>query len=243
MDALSDFSLTVKKGDLVGLIGPNGAGKTTALNVLSGILSPDEGRVSFQGQNLSPFSVELRARLGISRTFQSIRLFEKMTVLQNVKVGAHARYGSGLLQTLLGGKAFRSSEKQIARVATEVIEKVRLTPLIHREVSSLSYGDRRRVEIARALACQPSLLLLDEPAAGMNGAEKKILAELLVSLNQDQALTLLLIEHHVPMVRDICTQVTVLNKGSTLTCGPTETVLKDPRVIDVYFGRKGSRGM
>lgn len=238
--ALSGLELSLEQGDLTGLIGPNGAGKTTALNVLSGILRPSSGTIRFMGRDILSCSPEERSVRGISRTFQSIRLFDEMTVLQNVKVGAHVKWGASLLSVLLGLPQHKSAERRITEIAYDVLERTRMADFARTLAGSLSFGDRRRVEIARAMACDPKLLLLDEPAAGMNASEQRQLSDLILSLNQDSGLTLLLIEHHVPMVAQLCNKLVVLHKGETIASGKTQDVLRDQNVIDIYLGKRNA---
>ncbi len=238
--ALSDFGLSLVDGDLLGLIGPNGAGKTTAFNLLTGVLKPSGGEVRIQDRVITRLSPEARSKLGLSRTFQNIRLFDELTVLQNVMAGAHAKHGTGLARAVLGLPGARASEASIRALAERALESTGLEALANRRADALSYGDRRRVEIARALAAEPKVLLLDEPAAGMNQGEKTSLSELIRRLNQNEGLTIVLVEHNVPMVAALCRRVVVLDKGEVLTHGLTGEVLADPKVIDVYLGRRRS---
>ncbi len=241
--ALKDLSLALYEGDLLGLIGPNGAGKTTAFNLLTGVLRKGSGEIRLEGEEISRLGPEQRAKRGMSRTFQNIRLFDELTVLQNVMAGAHARHGSGLAATLFGSPGFRAAERGIRERANTVLERTGLTEHAARRADALSYGDRRRVEIARALAAEPRLLLLDEPAAGMTQAEKEALSLLIRRLNEEQGLTIVLVEHNVPMVAALCRRVVVLDKGELLAEGETAVVLADPQVVDVYLGRRrSSRG-
>ncbi len=241
--ALSDFGLSLRHGDLLGLIGPNGAGKTTAFNLLTGVLHPSGGEVRFQERAITRLSPEARSRLGLSRTFQNIRLFDELTVLQNVMAGAHAKHGAGLAGAVLGLPRARTSERSIRALAERTLTLTGLEALAHKRADALSYGDRRRVEIARALAAEPKLLLLDEPAAGMNEGEKASLSQLIRSINEDQGLTIVLVEHNVPMVASLCRRIVVLDKGEVLAEGATAQVLADPRVVDVYLGRRRGEGL
>lgn len=236
--ALSGFDLTLQQGDLVGLIGPNGAGKTTAFNLLTGVLRQGSGSIRLQGEEIGGLSPEGRAKRGLSRTFQNIRLFDELTVLQNVKAGAHAGHGAGLAAILLGLPSYRAAERDIEAIAHKALALCGLEAVAEERADALSYGDRRRVEIARALAAEPNLLLLDEPAAGMNETEKESLSILIRCLNQEQGLTIVLVEHNVPMVATLCRRVVVLDKGELLAQGATAEVLADPQVIDVYLGRR-----
>lgn len=238
--ALSDLDFSVESGDLVGLIGPNGAGKTTAFNVLTGVMPPSAGEIRFEGIDITTLPPERRARLGMTRTFQNIRLFDDLTVRQNVMAGAHARAGKSLLHCVFGLPGQGAAERQIRRISDEILERIGLMPLADQKAVMLSYGDRRRVEIARALASAPRLLLLDEPAAGMTGAEKEKLSDLVRQLNED-GLTIILVEHNVRMVAALCRRLIVVNKGEMLADGPTDEVLHMPDVEEVYLGRRRKR--
>ncbi|MFG6664818.1 ABC transporter ATP-binding protein [Sulfitobacter sp. 916] len=237
VQALSDLEFTVEKGDLVGLIGPNGAGKTTAFNVLTGVMAASGGNIEFEGKDITRLSPEARADLGMTRTFQNIRLFDDMTVRQNIMAGAHARAGRSLLHSIFGLPGHRAAEQRIGEIADEMLERTGLTEFGNRNASELSYGDRRRVEIARALASAPSLLLLDEPAAGMTDTEKGRLSKLVRRLNDD-GLTIILVEHNVRMVAALCKRLIVVNKGEMLALGKVDEVLRMPEVEAVYLGRR-----
>ncbi|UOA33787.1 Lipopolysaccharide export system ATP-binding protein LptB (plasmid) [Sulfitobacter sp. DSM 110093] len=237
VQALSNVSFTVGKGDLVGLIGPNGAGKTTAFNVLTGVMAASSGSIEFEGKDITRLSPEVRANLGMTRTFQNIRLFDDMTVRQNVMAGAHARAGRSLMHSVFGLPGHRAAEQRIGEIADEMLERTGLTEFGSRNASELSYGDRRRVEIARALASAPTLLLLDEPAAGMTDTEKGRLSQLVRRLNDD-GLTIILVEHNVRMVAALCKRLIVVNKGEMLALGKVDEVLRMPEVAAVYLGRR-----
>jgi branched-chain amino acid transport system ATP-binding protein len=237
VQALSNLEFTVEKGDLVGLIGPNGAGKTTAFNVLTGVMAASSGSIEFEGEDITRLSPEARANLGMTRTFQNIRLFDDMTVRQNVMAGAHARAGRSLLHSVFGLSGHRAAEQRIGEIADEMLERTGLTEFGSRNASELSYGDRRRVEIARALASAPTLLLLDEPAAGMTDTEKGRLSKLVHRLNDD-GLTIILVEHNVRMVAALCKRLIVVNKGEMLALGKVDEVLRMPEVEAVYLGRR-----
>lgn len=237
VQALSNLDFTVETGDLVGLIGPNGAGKTTAFNVLTGVMSASSGSVEFEGADVTQFDPERRARLGMTRTFQNIRLFDDMTVRQNVMAGAHAKAGKSLLYCVFGLPGHQQAERRIGEIADDMLERTGLTVHAARNASELSYGDRRRVEIARALAGGPTLLLLDEPAAGMTDTEKGRLSDLVRRLNDD-GLTIILVEHNVRMVAALCKRLIVVHKGEMLARGTAEDVLRMPEVEAVYLGRR-----
>jgi len=240
--ALGAFSLRLDPGELVGLIGPNGAGKTTAFNVISGVVAASGGRLRFVGEDLGRASPQHRARLGLTRTFQNIRLFPELTVLDNVKAGAHLRHGAGLARTLLGGGRLRESERKLQTVAGAALERVGLQRLAGRPAQELAYGDQRRVEIARSLASEPRLILLDEPAAGMNEHETGQLAELIRSLHAE-GLAIVLVEHDVQMVARLCPRLVVMDRGEAIADGETDAVLRDPQVVSAYLGSRKMAGV
>lgn len=238
--ALNNVSFVLDAGELIGLIGPNGAGKTSAFNAISGVVKPSRGAVIFAAQDLTRASPQLRARAGMTRTFQNIRLFAELTVLENVMAGAHQRHGAGLLRTLLGGAGWRQRERLIAERALSALELVALQDKAGRRAEELSYGEQRRVEIARALASEPRLLLLDEPTAGMNDRETRELGDLIASLFREQGIAIILVEHNVQLVASLCPRLVVLSKGEYLAAGPPAQVLSDPAVIEAYLGRRQS---
>ena len=232
--ALQDVSLTINAGEIYGLIGPNGAGKTTFFNVLTGLYSRDAGEVTLNGNALPDKPHQISAA-GFARTFQNIRLFANMTALENVMVGRHARTRSGVIGAVLRSKNARDEEQAIRRRAEELLRYVGISDRADDLARHLSYGDQRRLEIARALATDPKLLALDEPAAGMNANETDGLRVLIEGLRTD-GITILLIEHDVKLVMGLCDRVAVLDYGQKIAEDVPEKVRTDPHVIEAYLG-------
>ena len=235
LQALSDVGMRIEPGQVYGLIGPNGAGKTTFFNVITGLYAPDSGSFELAGKPYQPTAVHEVAKAGIARTFQNIRLFADMTVLENVMVGRHVRTGSGLQGAIFRSKSFLAEEKAIEQRARELLDYVGIGQLADYKARTLSYGDQRRLEIARALATDPQLLALDEPAAGMNATEKVQLRELIDRIRNDGR-TILLIEHDVKLVMGLCDRVTVLDEGQVIAEGTPAHVQRDARVMQAYLG-------
>ena len=235
LQALSDVGLRIQPGQIYGLIGPNGAGKTTFFNVITGLYAPDAGTFKLQGQPYQPKAVHEVAQAGIARTFQNIRLFGEMTALENVMVGRHVRTDSGVWGAIFRTPGFLAQERAMAEHAQALLEEVGLGDRADLKARTLSYGDQRRLEIARALACEPVVLALDEPAAGMNPTEKVQLRHLIDRIRQ-QRCTVLLIEHDVRLVMGLCDEVTVLDHGKVICQGPPALVQSDPAVIEAYLG-------
>jgi branched-chain amino acid transport system ATP-binding protein len=238
LQALSDVGITIERGMVYGLIGPNGAGKTTFFNVITGLYTPDSGTFELAGKPYQPKAVHEVAKAGIARTFQNIRLFSEMTALENVMVGRHIRTHSGLFGAIFRTSSFKAEEKAIAKRAHELLDYVGIGQLADYRARTLSYGDQRRLEIARALATDPQLIALDEPAAGMNATEKVQLRALIDKIRNDNR-TILLIEHDVKLVMGLCDRITVLDYGKQIAEGTANEVRANEKVIEAYLGTGG----
>lgn len=236
LKAVDDFHMTIEQGELYGLIGPNGAGKTTVFNMLTGVYKPDSGIISLDGENITGKRTIDINKCGIARTFQNIRLFKQMSVLDNVKVGLHNHYKYSTITGILRLPGFFKTEKIMNEKAMELLKVFDLDQEANVLASNLPYGKQRKLEIARAMATEPKLLLLDEPAAGMNPNETKSLMDTIQFVREHFNMTILLIEHDMKLVAGICEKLTVLNFGQVLCQGETSTVLNDPQVITAYLG-------
>jgi branched-chain amino acid transport system ATP-binding protein len=239
--AVDHFSLELHPGDLVGLIGPNGAGKTTVFNMISGSLRPTQGKIFFQGELITGLKPNAITRRGIARTFQNIRLFRDLKVIENVMISYHGNLRSSFMGAVFGSPLYTREEKEMTAGSLELLRRVRLEELAQVQAGALSYGQQRKLEVARALATKPRLLLLDEPAAGMNPQETEELMEFILKVKEDFALTMLLIEHDMRVVMGICQRITVLDYGVEIAEGTPQEIQNNPRVIAAYLG-EGEEG-
>lgn len=238
LKAVSDFSMEINKGELVGLIGPNGAGKTTAFNLLTGVYQPTTGEIDFDDKSilgLKPYQITQK---GVARTFQNIRLFSELSVLDNVKIAYHFHVKYGLLEAVMRVGRYHREEQEIEEKAIKLLEIFKLDHKKDEIAKNLPYGEQRRLEIARALAAQPKLLLLDEPAAGMNPQETQQLMQMIKWIRTEFDLTILLIEHDMQLVMNVCERIYVLEYGSVIAQGTPEEIKNNPRVIEAYLGEE-----
>jgi branched-chain amino acid transport system ATP-binding protein len=239
LNAVDDFSLELKERNLVGLIGPNGAGKTTIFNLITGNMKPTQGKIFFQGKEITGLKPNTITRRGIARTFQNIRLFQDLEVIDNVMISYHGRLCSSFMGAVLRTPLYNHEEKKMREGATALLNRVRLADMAHEKAGALAYGQQRRLEIARALATEPRLLLLDEPAAGMNPQETQGLMDFIVQVKEDFNLTVLLIEHDMRVVMGICQWIKVLDYGAEIAKGTPREIQNNPKVIAAYLGEEG----
>lgn len=235
--AVNNVNLELNPGDLAGLIGPNGAGKTTVFNLITGVYLPSSGAITFDGQSIGGLQPHVINQLGIARTFQNIRLFPSLTVLENVCIAYHSHAGYGMQDAILRNQKFETKEKELVEKAQDFLSIFHLEDRQSEIARNLPYGEQRRLEIARALAAEPKLLFLDEPAAGMNPAESMALMDLIHFIRDRFKLTILLIEHQMRVVMGVCEKITVMDFGEVIAYGAPQQIQSNPRVVEAYLGR------
>ncbi|WP_291571510.1 ABC transporter ATP-binding protein [Clostridium sp. UBA4548] len=238
LTAVSEFNLSIREGEIVALIGPNGAGKTTAFNMVTGVYTPTKGSITYEGKDITGNRPDLITKKGIARTFQNIRLFKELSVMDNVLIANHLHLKSGLVSAILKLPSYKREERAIREKSLALIERVGLLDVMNEKASSLPYGKQRRLEIARALATNPRLLLLDEPAAGMNPKETEELTEFIKEIRDEYDLTIFMIEHHMQVVMGISDRIYVLDYGITIAEGTPHEIQNNQKVIEAYLGVK-----
>jgi len=236
--AVREYKLNLPRNKIYGLIGPNGAGKTTIFNLITGLIKPDGGKIIFEGKDITNLKPHQIAKLGISRTFQTLRLFKNLTVEDNVKIARHMHVGYGLHHALLNLPKFLKEERELDELSKELLELFGLYEYKHRPVGSLPYGHQRKLEVVRALAMEPKLLLLDEPSAGMTHKEAEELSELIREIQKEHSLTMIIVEHRMPFVMNLAETIQVLYHGVLIAEGTPKEVRSHPEVIKAYFGEK-----